>query len=246
MELRFQRQFHPWHYNRFRYFDPSRGAYASADPLGQLDELIPDPYEYEQTDRIHLYEYANQSPLTRIDALGLSSLAPSASAWSNGVAGFGDTISFGLSGWARRAVAGLLFGDPRDPADKCSDAYGSGEYAGVAWGFAAGGLGGLRAAGTKAAGKEFSHFIPNRYLKSLGGWARKRFGRSRLNGNYVSPWRHYKHDPFRYPPGYAGWGPKWNPVAQLLDRVPRALLGPAAGAGLMAASAGSDDCECPR
>lgn len=51
-----------------------------------------------------------------------------------------------------------------------------------------GGVAGWRAAGTKGAGKDFSHWIPNRW----GG------PRSKWNGNFVPVIEHALSDPFRY------------------------------------------------
>jgi len=121
--------------------------------------------------------------------------------------------------------------------DRCSDEYGAGEWAGVAVSAATGLAGGFKAAGAKGAGKEFSHWIPNR----MGGpW-------STWNGNYVSPARHYYHDPYRYPKVWRDLGPKWNPVRQQFDRIPNVYKGGAAGAAYGAAGAAmANDCTCKR
>jgi hypothetical protein len=98
-------------------------------------------------------------------------------------------------------------------------------------------------AGTRGAGREFSHGIPDRILKRTGSnWVRNTFGRSRFNGNYVTPARHALHDPFRYITGGAG---KLPAALQQLDRVPRIYYGAAAGGvlGTVGASVASD-CEC--
>jgi hypothetical protein len=107
--------------------------------------------------------------------------------------------------------------------------------------------GGLKAAGKKAIGKEFSHWIPDRTLKRTGNdFVRNTFGRSRLNGNYVTPQRHYQHDPYRYPRGWRDMGPRYNPVRQQYDRIPNSIKGGAAGAGYGAAgnAANRPDCNC--
>ena len=129
--------------------------------------------------------------------------------------------------------------------NRCSGLYNStGEVAAVAHSVALGGAAGLRAAGKRGVGREFSHSIPHRFLKNRPAWLRNGFGRSRLNGNYVTPARHYRHDPFRYPAGWRDLGPRLNPVLRQLDRLPRAVVGPAAGAAWGGAGAAINNAQC--
>jgi hypothetical protein len=144
-------------------------------------------------------------------------------------AGMGDTLSLGLTDWVRDQMG------TNGAVNKCSGAYDAGEWAGAGVAAATGVAGGIRAAGTRGAGREFSHWIPNR----MGG------PRSIWNGNYVTPARHYYHDPFRYPRGWRDLGPKWPAWAQQFDRIPNAYKGGAAGAGWGAAGMNSD-CTCQR
>jgi hypothetical protein len=178
---------------------------------------------------INAFAYTGNNALTRFDPLGLWWLGDPLPRWMvDGAAGFGDTISFGITSKIRDSTD---IGD----VDKCSAAYDAGEWAGIAYGFAAGGVGGLRAAGQKAAGKEFSHWIPHR----LGG------PRSIWNGNFVTPARHYLHDPFRYPRGWRDLGDKWPAVLQQLDRIPNIFKGTALGGAAAGASAATgDECGC--
>jgi hypothetical protein len=152
---------------------------------------------------------------------------------SNFSAGMGDNLSFGITGAIRNSLPGI-YGD-NGGVDKCSGAYSTGQWTGTGLAFASGVAGGIKAAGAKATGMEFSHWIPNR----MGG------PRSIWNGNYVSSARHYKHDPFRYPSGWRDMGPKWNPALQQLDRIPNAIKGGAAGAAYGGASQAWNNCECP-
>ena len=112
--------------------------------------------------------------------------------------------------------------------------------------------GGLKAAGEKVAGKELSHWIPERYLKSAGTYiedklgtsgAKKilvsKFGRSPLNSNYVTPYRHFLHDPKRFISGWQSMR-RLSPVLQQLDRVPRVYYGGSAGAAYGSASISSN------
>lgn len=85
--------------------------------------------------------------------------------------------------------------------------------------------------GAKAAGKEFSHFVPAR----MGG------ARAWWNGNYVSAARHYAHDAFRYPSGWRAMGPKLPPGLAQIDRIPDAFKGVVAGLAYGESSIHSQD-----
>jgi len=132
----------------------------------------------------------------------------------NFASGATDVFSFGLTSLARK---GTYYDDL---VDENSVAYNLGEWSGIAINSGIGAVAGLKAAGTKAVGREFSHWIPNR----MGG------PRSIWNGNYISPRFHYLTDPYRYPKGWRSIGPKWNPVLQQLGRIPFVYYGAAAGA----------------
>jgi hypothetical protein len=101
---------------------------------------------------------------------------------SNAVAGYGDTLSFGITSWIRR---GLGYDDV---VDYGSGWYVFGEIAGTFHTIAIGGAYGWSRAGIRGAGREFSHWIPERW----GG------PRSLWNGNYVSVYVHALSDPYRY------------------------------------------------
>jgi RHS repeat-associated protein len=209
------------YYNRYRDYDPTSGRYIQADPIGLGGGANP-------------YLYAGGNPLNAIDPMGLETL------WEhytglpdqyrvnaiNVIAGWQDALTFGLANDFRNSV-GL-----NKDVNRCSTAYGVGEVAGVATGIVVGGVAGIEASGTKGAGMEFSHWIPNR----AGG------PRSIWNGNYVTSARHYYHDPFRYPAGWRDLGPKWPAPIQQFDRVPNVYKGAAAGAGL--GIAGTASCTC--
>ena len=88
---------------------------------------------------------------------------------------------------------------------------------------------GLEAAGTKGIGKEFSHWIPNRF----GG------ARSLWNGNYVTTAEHALSDPYRYRFMSREWkaeNPLPNQFIQQWERIPNVYKGAAAGGSIGASS----------
>ncbi|HEV7240372.1 MAG TPA: RHS repeat-associated core domain-containing protein, partial [Thermoanaerobaculia bacterium] len=191
-----------------------------------------DPILFEGGDA-NLYAYVLNDPINLIDPSGLL---------------FGGTINAGEAyGDAALATYADILTDP-DAAwyEKAGAAVGG--FFSALWtpctsdstfavlSTAAGGAGGLRAAGSKVAGKEFSHWIPDRALKRTGSkWLRNKFGMSPFNGNYVPIERHSLHDPWRMLKGMTK-ADKWPPVVRQLDRVPRLYYGTAVGAGLGAAA----------
>jgi RHS repeat-associated protein len=219
------------HYNWHRYYDPEIGRYLTPDPIG-LDGGI------------NLFLYAEADPISLIDPYGLYSWMEFGYDAADVAAGFGDTISFGLTDWVRDKMG------TNNVVNKCSSMYDFGEWFGIAYGFAAGGAAGLRSAGRKVVGKEFSHWVPTRAKNwsvfNLGKGKRFLKSGNKWNGNYVSPQRHYYHDPFRYPKGWKDLGPKWPKPLQQLDRIPNVYKGAGVGGSLASTSANSrgDDCEC--
>ncbi len=203
-------------YNYFRNYQPNQGRYTQADPIG-LDGGW------------NRYGYASADPFGNYDPYGLFDLPSLPQAIVDFGAGMGDTILFG-QGQRMRDALGI------GGVDQCSDAYDNGEWAGIGVSLATGFAGGVRAAGAKGAGKEFSHWIPNR----MGG------PRSTWNGNFVPPSRHYYHDPFRYPKGWRDLGPKWNPARQQFDRIPNIYKGTAAGGAYGAGGAAQSGCTYKR
>jgi hypothetical protein len=164
-------------------------------------------------------------PINYIDPLGLWWWGdPLPQGMIDFSAGLGDTILFGQGQRLRN------FLDIDGGIDKCSGAYSAGEWAGIAASFATGFAGGVRAAGTKGAGREFSHWLPNR----LGG------PRTIFNGNYVSAATHARSDPYRYNFMSKAWkenNPMYNPFVQQWVRLPNVYKGTAAGGAYGAAGA---------
>ena len=201
----------------------SWGIYTQFDPMG----LNGGP---------NGYLYAEANPLTYTDPLGLWGVADLPSIPQPVVdfgAGMGDTILFGQGPRIRDAL-GVDGG-----VDQCSDAYDYGEWAGIGASLATGFAGGVRAAGVKGAGKEFSHWIPNR----MGG------PRTIFNGNYVPTATHAVSDPYRYRFMPRAWKaanpPMSGPMAQW-TRIPNVYKGAAAGGAYGAAGAAQTGCTCRR
>lgn len=214
------------YFNRARYYSPGLGRFISQDPLGLGGGL-------------NTYAYVDGDPISFYDPYGLYSSGDFLNDASDFSAGWGDTLSFGLTAQARKITGGSV--------NVCSNFYLGGQIFGVANDVLIGGAAGFEASGSRVAGKEFSHWIPARYFRpsspSYKPWL-PIWLNGPLNGKFVSPWRHFKHDPFRYPKGWRDWGDKWNPVLQQLDRIPDWLAGGAVGGALGTASAASQGCGC--
>lgn len=115
-----------------------------------------------------------------------------------------------------------------------SGCYAGGEALGIAWCVARGGAGGFRAAGARGAGREFSHWIPDRALRATGSrWLRRGLGRSLWNGNSVPAAEHALTDPFRYrfmPRAWKALNPIRPASSRQWGRVPLVYKGATAGA----------------
>ena len=85
---------------------------------------------------MNTYAYVYNNPMNLIDPYGLWALGdPLPQGLVDFSAGFGDTLSFGLTDWVRDQMG------TNGVVDKCSGAYSGGEWAGIGWGLAFGGAG---------------------------------------------------------------------------------------------------------
>lgn len=202
--------------------------------------------------------YANGSPVIYIDPTGEWWFGdPINQGIVDGVAGFGDTLSFGITRTVRD-IADI------GSVDYCSGAYSGGEWVGVGYSFLLGGTGGWKAAGQAGKGMEFSHWLPDRYFRPLSRsgksinpeykpWLKNIFGwaeRTRFNGNYVTPETHALSDPYRYrrmPKTWKANNPIKGKVGQQFTRIPNVYKGAALGGAYGGASAAINPngaCQC--
>lgn len=99
---------------------------------------------------------------------------------------------------------------------------------------------------TREIGKEWSHSIPRRVVNNLPQALRGPLNRrGGLNGSWVTPKRHFKHDPHRNPvgSGNGGMGQRLHPALQKLDRIPDWMKA-SGGAGLGGAIVSANSCAC--
>jgi RHS repeat-associated protein len=110
----------------YRDYDSQTGRWMSKDPI-----------DFDGGDS-NLYGYVMGDPVNGVDPEGLAwtDYIPNFPQWLvDGAAGFGDTVTFGLTDEFRDIYGG------NEAVNKCSDAYRNGGYAGAAAGVAAGGAG---------------------------------------------------------------------------------------------------------
>lgn len=110
-----------YHY-RARQYDPTIGRFLQRDPLGTFDHM-------------NLYAYTGNDPINFIDPYGLYSRYDFLRDASNFSAGFGDSITFGITDKIRE------WGGYNNVVDHCSDTYTAGGYTATGLEIAAGGAG---------------------------------------------------------------------------------------------------------
>jgi hypothetical protein len=205
-------------------YDPRTARWLQRDPI---DAASGDP---------NLYRYAGNDPINAKDPSGLDWLDDAA----NFFAGWGDTLTFGLTAKIRQwmGVDGVV--------DWCGGWYRAGGAIGILHTTVLGGSLGYvrnaRLAGLSRADParvfvygrvrgvekvEVSHWVPQRYR-----WVPKRLMNSPVNTKYMWASEHAKNDPFRFQ-FLPSWWKKANPAyptwRQQLHRVPSAVSGSAAG-----------------
>jgi RHS repeat-associated protein len=165
-----------------RYYWPELGRFVTEDPLG---------------DGVNWYAYAGNNPVLLADPWGFYG-----ETWyMQGMGGLSDAVDRYLT-FGRTENYGRVTGLHDVGCASGLDVAWAGAQSGGALasaGFALEGLGAGLVRATSAAGKEFSHWIPARVGRAIGGrlgrWIQ---GRSLLNGNYVTAAEHALSDPFRF------------------------------------------------
>ncbi len=205
----------------YRHYRPDLGRYLTPDPIGIAGG-------------INLYSYAGQNPIMRRDLLGLYSWSEFGHDAAHFWIGLGDVVSLGTT----KMIRGTDWYGGDYYTDECSYAYRAGEWGGVVASTLTGVGGGMRISLARAtrylklrswSGLEFSHWIPQRWLKNTAlEWFNKP---SIWRGNYVSPFRHWRHDYWRLLKGLPrNPNSLWRAVAPI-DRLPLPIKGGLLGLG---------------
>jgi RHS repeat-associated protein len=202
------------HYNRYRDYDPTTGRYIQADPIGLAGGE--NPYLYAEGNALRFTDPSGRFvPLVVIGG---------AIAWGL----FDAALDYGI----QRYVEGKRI--------ECVDWWSVG--ASGALGAISGSFGAVGQ--IRRAGREFSHWIPERYIRplTLSGknpnlaykpWLDNPFGRaivnSSLNGNIVTAAFHSVTDNYRYAKGFTKADNLPTAIQQIL-RLPSWFAGPASAA----------------
>jgi RHS repeat-associated protein len=132
-----------------RDYDPATGRFTSKDPILFAGG---DP---------NLYGYVLMDPVNGLDPDGLKKKLSFGEKLSNFAAGFGDTISLGLTKWVREDVLGIDGG-----VDPCAPQYQDGQLAGNVWQVGSGAAGATKFAGN------FGKLPPSAFFgEGTWGWA---------------------------------------------------------------------------
>ena len=214
------------HQNDARDFDPAIEKYMEGDPVGLIGGS-------------NVYAYVDGNPISESDPLGLWRFGdPLPQGIVDFSAGWGASVSFGLTNQVNRLLGSA------DVVDQCSRAYAGGEAFGFLNNLAIGWTGGLKS----AAGKfpQFSHSLfPDRYLRAFdngfAGWLNQTG--NRLNGDYLPTVVHALIDPANYRFAPALWK-EMNPMFPMWRRALNGIPYLPGSAAYGAGSATISSCGC--
>lgn len=183
-----------FHQNWMRDYDPTLGRYIQVDPLGLAAGQ-------------NLYAYVDGDPLNLTDPTG--------------------EFAFVVP-----VLAGMAIGGGTDFALQMI--MNGGRFECIDWGSVGlsalmGAVPGTAGSGAlvRRAGTEFSHFLPARFFRpsspSYQSWLPRSLDSRKwraLNGSYVTPRRHFRHDRHRHPTGWRDMGERLPRELQIADRIP--------------------------
>jgi RHS repeat-associated protein len=240
------------YYYRARWYDPQAGRFISEDPIG-----------FEGG--VNWYEYVGNNPLSRVDPFGEDWQDDWLTNLANASAGFGDTISLGITRMIRRGMGIDSVVDP------CSPWYSAGEWGGLAHALAMGGGAGVRNAmtmglrngGTRRrllTGAQRFFRDPRRYdTVRKQYWRRGDWGRGPANNSSLHHWWTPQRDNgpnagwnlMELPRTFNSWMNDTTPARRAVERglrvaVPGAFLASATQGGRwgMERAQWKEDCGC--
>ncbi|UQP96026.1 RHS repeat-associated core domain-containing protein [Xanthomonas arboricola pv. pruni] len=152
-------------YYRARYYSPEMGRFISEDPYGFAGGDV------------NFYAYVGGNPISNIDPLGLFELPSIPQPVVDATAGFGDSLSFGLTNYIRDQWG------TNGAVDKCSSFYSGGQVTGTVYSLAVPvsrigyvakarqipGLG-LSAEGSVVARNSLKDYFRGPFADTLRGW----------------------------------------------------------------------------
>ena len=209
------------HYNWHRYYEPEVGRYVTSDSIGLAGG-------------VNLYAYVYGNPINLFDPYGYWAWGdPLPQGLVDGAAGFGDSMSSGLTlGFYSTADLRKSWGIDGG-VDKCSQSYGAGGLASDVLSLLGGGAL-VRQAFVKMPGRVRSHGIPDRFIREFQPkgkpnpdykpWLDNKLGRwfvnSEFNLSSVTPYVHRMIDPKAQIKGMTKAIPRWVAPRRMLNRLP--------------------------